>query len=162
MSYFMTTESTTCSGNGIYLTTSSSCICNQGWFSRGDFHPIDGQDCDQYYNAIRGLAIALSVCAGIVIPLKFIYTYLRYTIPLPDKKINTVLVYYGICSTIYDTSYCAYGILKSINPNLYIFGDYNNKKEGIVMEIILYITSTSFLWLMYFVALNLSFFYKDK
>ena len=152
----MTCYSNSCSGNGECIL--NQCICNNGWGSRGDFSPSDNEDCDQYYPAIQGLGIMIIVLSAIALPIKFTFTYLRFQNPLKQPKVQFIQCIYGLFCCHYDLSYLAYGAMKYINPEQYIFGDYYSSAGAIGMDFILFASSVFFFLLMHCASLNLTYF----
>lgn len=152
----MTCFSSSCSDHGECLL--DQCVCNNGWGSRGDFSPLTNEDCDQNYFVIQGLGIMIIVLSAIALPIKLTFTYLRFKNPLKQQKVQLIQSIYGICCCIFDSSFLAYGTLKLIDPEQYIFGDFNITVGLIGMDVILFFSSVFFFLLMHFASLNLTYF----
>ena len=112
-----------CSGHGICDNhTLPTCICTEGWTSRGDFRYEEGLDCDVYYAAIRGLySISL---IGMIVALIFCVSNLRTLVLAREGNKNRssgpILIHQLIfCGTIF---HIIFDILKVVDPVYYCIG----------------------------------------
>ena len=131
--------------------------CPDGTFRAGDFNfPSDTALCNQSYNAIRTLSIILALSAAVVIPFKARFTYLRAVNPMSNPIVHKTHVAYGFFSTVYDVSYCVYGVLKATSPTDFILGDPTNANHA--GDVLLFFIESSFALLMFAVGINLTYF----
>jgi hypothetical protein len=128
---------------------------NDNWGDQPDFFSPTIESCDQNLLAIRIFGIILAVFAGFAFPIKFYFMYLRGTHPMSNRTVQIVQTVYGFLAGAFDFTHCIFGILKAINPGVYLLG---NSSGGGGMYALLFCMTVSFFWLMQAVALNLTYF----
>lgn len=113
-------QTVSCSGHGHCNIISSSCICDSGWSSLGDFAVGDGIDCDQNINIIRILNYVSIII--VIIFLVFI-TRVLYLRILSKPSIKDPPILCSIMFLIVGLMGFSYSIIKIINPTEYLVGN---------------------------------------
>ena len=123
-----------CGGHGTCIKTSSTCKCDNGWTSRGDFELAYDANCDILIDAIKALACLLIIFAAMVFGLACynianFENYKAVTLHHPKSRISIV---FGVASV----GGIIYGCGRLAEPVANVVGGEASSSVGFVIFII--------------------------